>query len=138
MKISFKQIVEKEIKYLKVFAQVRYWEDATINGENALEDGSNTPCKDGDIWKPIIDLDNGKIINWNQGVTAEIHYKICDAGVYILEDENNNKIKEIDGYVPKIMCPKENGYGDYIIMDIDENGIIKNWKCKFDEFVEEE
>jgi hypothetical protein len=25
------------------------------------------------------------------------------------------------------MYPKENGYGDYIIMDVDENGMIQDW-----------
>ena len=25
------------------------------------------------------------------------------------------------------MSPKEEGYGDYIIMDVDDNGMIKNW-----------
>lgn len=28
------------------------------------------------------------------------------------------------------MCPKENGYGDYIIMNIDENGFIQGWEKK--------
>lgn len=32
-----------------------------------------------------------------------------------------------DGYVPDFLCPKSEGYGDYIIMDIDSNGFIKNW-----------
>lgn len=38
-----------------------------------------------------------------------------------------NVIKSYDGYVPEVMCPKDNGYGDYIIMDIDENGFIQGW-----------
>ena len=25
------------------------------------------------------------------------------------------------------MCPADEGYGDYIIMNIDENGFIKGW-----------
>ena len=31
-------------------------------------------------------------------------------------------------YVPAFLSPKEESYGDYIIMDIDENGKIDNWK----------
>lgn len=26
------------------------------------------------------------------------------------------------------MCPADEGYGDYIIMNIDENGFIQGWK----------
>lgn len=49
-------------------------------------------------------------------------------------DADQKEVKEVDGYVIDMMCPKENGYGDYIIMDIDENGIIQDWKPSFDEF----
>jgi len=41
-------------------------------------------------------------------------------------------------YVPEIMCPKENGYGDYIIMIVDENGKIENWKQTLDGFIDED
>jgi len=36
------------------------------------------------------------------------------------------------------MCPKDSGYGDYIIMDIDKNGFIQNWSADFTEFQEED
>lgn len=37
------------------------------------------------------------------------------------------------------MSPKENGYGDYIIMDVDENGVIEYWnKIDIVDFFEEE
>jgi hypothetical protein len=43
-----------------------------------------------------------------------------------LQDENGNKIKGHDGYVPDFM-PGEH-YGDYVEMDIDtETGQILNW-----------
>jgi hypothetical protein len=41
-----------------------------------------------------------------------------------------------DGYVPKIMCPTENGYSDYVIMDIDRDGKIANWKADLSDFQE--
>ena len=126
MKISLKIEKEFDVKYLKAICSVRYWEDGTINGESD-KDGSQTPCANGDNWEPLIEINSGKILNWEQGKTASLHYKICDCGVYQLLDENKEKIHEIEGYVPKVMCPKENGYGDYLIMDIDENGFIKNF-----------
>lgn len=79
-------------------------------------------------WKPIIDIDNGRIINWADGITASIHYKVCDEFSCDLIDDGNNVIYSYEGYVPRCMCPKENGYGDYIIMDIDSNGVIQKWR----------
>ena len=122
---------------LKVDAGVRYWEDAQINGMDTPEDGAGFPCKNGDRWQPVIDIDSGRIINWMTGVVANVHFKICDDGCYYLLDANDNTIAEIiDDYVPRILCPKENGYGDYIIMDIDKNGFIKDFdKTVVDTFI---
>ena len=93
------------------------------------EQGDLIPCREGDIWKPIINVDSGKILNWTQGVTAEVHYKVCDQCSWELLDESGNVIKSVkDEYVPDTLCPKEEGYGDYIIMDVDANGMIANWK----------
>ena len=111
---------------LHVDVSVRYWEDAVVNG---IEDekGDLIPCRHGDSWKPIIDVDSGRVINWQIGVDADIHYKVCDAGTYQLTDGFGGECIK-DGYVPDIMSPKENGCGDYIIMNIDSRGIIEDWK----------
>ena len=97
-------------------------------------DGSLIPCREGEYWEPLIEIETGKITNWEQGVTANIHYKVCDDGTYRLLDESANTIKSIDGYVPKIMCPNGNGFGDYIIMDVDKDGFIQNWVIDLKEF----
>ena len=122
MKITVTVKKEVEVATLKVIAQVRYWEDGTLNGET--DDEGKMPCRVGDCWQPIIDLQTGKITNWHMGNTADIHYKVCDAGSYTLLDDEGNDVITIDGYVPSIICPKDKGYGDYIIMSIDENGVI--------------
>lgn len=133
MKIRLKVEKEFDVKYLLAECGARYWEDATVNGE---EDGEGTliPCREGDYWKPLINIETGVIENWKQGVTAEIHYKCCDDGTYRLLDENKNEITSIEGYVPGIMCPKENGYGDYVIMDVDKDGKIQDWEVDFSDF----
>jgi len=137
MKVELKVTKEFDIDYLQVSAGVRYWGDATVN-DTEDENGLLIPCRDGGRWKPIIEIETGKIVNWEQGTKAEIHYKICDNGLYQLIDINGDIVKEIDGYVPSIMCPKGSGYGDYIIMDIDEKGIIQNWNCDLSDFTEDE
>ena len=122
MKAKFTVTKEFDVEYLFVEAGVRYWEDGVING---VEDkDGNIPCRDGDCWKPLININTGKIINWTQGVRANIHYKVCDNGTYKLLDANMELIKKIRDYVPKMLSPKEEGWGDYIIMDIDTDGKI--------------
>lgn len=61
------------------------------------------------------------------GFNADVHYKVCDDFQCDILDKDMDVIESYDGYVPKVMCPKDNGYGDYIIMDIDENGFIQGW-----------
>ena len=133
MKAEIKVTKEVEIKTLHVKAGVRYWEDATVNGKTD-DKGNLIPCKVGDYWKPIIDIDKGKIINWLYGIEADIHYKVCDDGTYALKDANNNTVLSFDGYVPSIMCPEENGCGDYIIMKVDKEGNINNWNANIEDF----
>jgi hypothetical protein len=106
MKTTIKVKIKKEvdIKTLWVEAGVRYWEDATVNGVED-ENGELIPCRDGEYWCPIIDIDNGIITNWEKGVTAKIHYKVCDDGSYYLKDADHNTVLSItENYVPDILC----------------------------------
>lgn len=125
--------VEKEIKmithacYIEVDAHVRYWEDAYLNGQKDTH--GNVPCRKGDSWMPVIDLESGVIINWTQGIDAQIHYKVCDAGEYYLLDEQKKRIAKWNGfYVPDdILCINDEGWGDYIIFNVNQDGKIKDW-----------
>lgn len=55
-----------------------------------------------------------------------------------LVDENGNILLHAeDGYVPDTLCPAESGHGDYIIMNIDENGQIEDWEFNVEDFVQE-
>lgn len=134
VQIEIKQTKEVEITTLHVKAGVRYFEDSIINGV-ADESGDSVPCKIGDLWCPIIDIDSGVIINWDKGKTANIHYKVCDClGYEVIDIEGNIIASAEDGYVPDTLCPKEQGDGDYIIMDVDANGKIADWEFNFSDF----
>lgn len=119
--------------HLKVSAQVRYWEDATVNGQEDA-DGSLIPCRNGEAWEPLIKLATGQIVGWPTGTKADVHYKICDAGEYWLADADGKLIHKWKGhYVPDdLLAYDKDGYGDYIILDINEQGVIQNWKPDID------
>jgi len=138
MKIELTVKKEFEVKTLLVEADVRYWEDATVNGVED-ENGDLIPCKVGDTWKPIIDLETGLITNWEKGKEANIHYKVCDAGEYWLQDEEGEKIVKAKGYyVPDFLAIDDSGYGDYIIMKVDKDGKINNWRFDSEPFTNED
>jgi hypothetical protein len=126
--------------------QPRYWEDSMINGEYDISfcdtkgvGKPKMPCaeqiKDEPtdviysnhwVWRPIIDYNTGKIENWTQGVKANVCYKICDNFSCIFMN-NDIIIKEYDGYVPQFLSIDDEGYGDYAIFTILEDGTIVNW-----------
>lgn len=115
-------------RYIEVRAEVRYWEDATVNGTEDA-DGTLIPRRNGDLWCPVIRLSDGVILDWPAGVCASIHYKVCDQGEYWLLDAQRVRIaKRLSDYVPdSLLCPKESGDGDYIIFDVDSQGKIIGW-----------
>lgn len=135
-KLTIEQLKSK-CKFLKVKAGVRYWEDSYINGV-ADVDGVLTPCIVGtNKWQPLINIETGFIVNWEQGKQADIHFKVCDDGEYSLYDSSQRTLISYDGYVPNCLSIGERGYGDYIILSIDESGKIENWEMDFTEFIEE-
>lgn len=101
---------EVDVRYMKVDAGVRYWEDASVNGQKDVDmyecKGSAIPMmpfavkvkeqpttniySDHYRWQPTIDVENGCIVDWPKGTIAHIHYKVCDDGTYALLDKDKN------------------------------------------------
>lgn len=122
---------EKQPALLIVEAGVRYWEDATVNGVQEPESGpTQIPFRRGDTWCPVIELETGKVRDWPEGMTARVHYKVCDAGEYWLADTDGTRThKALGHYVPdRVLCMGDRGYGDYIILNIGADGKIVDWK----------
>lgn len=138
MKVKIKVEKEVDLKTIIVHAYPRYWEDAEVNGIED-ENGDLIPCSVGDSWKPIIDIDTGIITNWKQGVYAKVHYKVCDmCGWDLLDEKGDIVLQAEDGYVPQTLTPAGVGYGDYIKMNIYENGKIEGWKFNIYDFTNED
>lgn len=108
-------------------AGVRYWEDAYLNGVEDIE--GSIPFREGDRWKPVIELNTGRVSGWPEGLVADIHYKVCDDGEYFLRDAADSVLARWRGYyVPDdILCIADEGLGDYLIFTIEANGLIKGW-----------
>lgn len=115
--------------YIEVSAEVRYWEDSSVNDVEDT-DGTLTPMRQGDCWVPVIRLADGIVMDWPQGIVADVHFKVCDAGEYWLQDDEKKRVAKWAGfYVPnEFLCPGDNGYGDYIIMKIGADGQIEKWR----------
>ena len=122
-------------KTVHVIAGVRYPEDATVNGEREDEDAPTMPFLQKDAkgdwnWDFQIEIETGRVVGWPQGMTANTWYKVCD--------ECKVKYGKIDyyEYVPDWLAIDDEGYGDYVYLTIDENGIIKGWnKTAFEKWV---
>lgn len=123
-----------DVKYLKVRIDnidIRDWE---LN-YNPIESMEQHPFYSNK--KSIefaIELETGKVLNWCQGNRLETWDKVVDEGVYTLCDSDFNEVVGYDGYVPKMLDRRGDGYGDYLQFIIDENGYILNWEVSFKEF----
>lgn len=127
--------------YIEVRAVIRYWEDAIIDGEEDT-DGKLIPFRKGASWCPVIRLSDGCVMDWPDGMTADIHFKVCDEGQYWLLDEKRQRIaKWTNDYVPNdFLCHGDQGHGDYIIFSVRGDGFIKTfakptivWVCTCDD-----
>jgi len=126
MKVTIQKPVEVNFTHLKAKIGVRYWDDTTVNGV-ADKKGDLIPLRKGDYWCPTINIDTGIIENWEKGKTAIVHYKCCDDGEYWLIADDGFELKYPCDYVPDALDLDGDGYGDYVIMNINENGEIEGW-----------
>ena len=135
--VKIAEVKQVPVKYLKAECCVRYWEDATVNGV-VDEGGTLIPCREGDAWVPVIELATGKIENWPEGTTADIHYKTGPSNVFNLCDEKRRMVRYVVGDVIEMMDPGDEGDGGCVIMKVGANGQIANWKVDLSPFEAEE
>ncbi len=115
--------------FLEVDAEVRYWEDTSVDGKPDA-DGTLIPLRTSKSWAPVIRLADGLVQDWPTGTAARVHYKVCDQGSYWLLDDHRVRIAQWRGnYVPdEFLCQSGDGFGDYIVLDVGADGLIDGWK----------
>jgi hypothetical protein len=147
MKMTITRPTEVNVAVIRVNAYVRYPEDAYTllpnsdpnvdsSWQREDDDAPTMPCLNVEthLWSPDIDVDRGVVLNWTKGVTAKIHYKVCDEFACTVHDDSMNELLEYEGYVPGFMAIDDSGYGDYIYMTIDADGKILNWRFTKDDY----
>lgn len=164
--MKIKRIIktEQDAKYLKATMGVRYWVDCDYSDDNGktwnlnFEDTDEeserimklTPCvvrkdigyKESNYWEIIIDLDEGKVLNWKDGFCLYTSYKVCDDGEYVFLDKDMNEVVNITKeykqyYVPDFLSIEDSGYGDYVNININGDGSIQHFdvmKCEIEHY----
>jgi hypothetical protein len=120
MKFKIQQLVEKEIdvKYVKIIAPMYYEdEDVPYDFPNRIDNSVTL----------VIEIDNGKIIDFPVEYTGSLSTKLTDGGSYYLLDEKMNVLYSLEpDYVPNKLIPEHDGCGDYIDLKI-ANAHVTNW-----------
>lgn len=163
MEIRRKVVVTQQVRYLKATMGVRYYVDCEYSTDNGKTWNKNfedteeeserikklTPCvvkKDigcgaDDYLELIIDLNEGKILDWTDGFCLKTHYKVCDDGEYIFLDKDEKEVVNITKeynqyYVPDFLSLEDEGYGDYVYLNINGDGTIEHFE-RMKEYIEE-
>lgn len=75
-----------------------------------------------------VEIMTGKILNLKKVFKPfELFLKVVDEGIYTIKNRKGEVIFEVDGYVPNHWIPEKDGYGDYVTLKINKEGIITNW-----------
>ena len=82
-------------------------------------------------WCPVIDVNEGKILDWTPGFCLNTGFKVCDQGVYVYsnQDESQQVVSTDcdEYYVPNWLDDEGDSYGDYLQITINGDGTIKDW-----------
>ncbi len=82
------------------------------------------PFRTGDEFEIEVYIDSGLIHGWPP-LEAKIDMKVCDSGSYWLFNDRGETVTVLENeYVPSGLIPDG---GDYLVLDIGADGIIKNW-----------
>lgn len=121
------QIIFLTIEYTDIMSCHKY-DGKECSANNLFPLGTIDPDDETQMSvKMEINVNDGVVLNWPQGHTGRIYSKPVDSGVYTFTDAGGNTLKQIADYVIDGLDIDSEGWGDYIIMTINEDGKIKNW-----------
>lgn len=130
-------MIETKSQYIHI--SIPYYEDDyKFWGELEVNDPFYSLITPTERWEITVDLTNHTVLEWKKEIgICQVFTKIRDEGVYTLLDKDKIPFCQLSGYVPNNMFPPTDGYGDYLELKINENGIITNWydHCNLSEFI---
>ena len=128
---------DEGLDLIRIEAEPRYPEDGDINGEQDDNDNPKMPfmvadeeAQNGWAWKLDVNIKTGEVIGWPKEVKADVHYKVCDCCRIKYAG------KEYYEYVPDFLAINDEGYGDYIILTIEDGKIVDWSEANCREFIE--
>ena len=99
--------------------------------KRSIWSNKETPMERQD-WCPVIDVNEGKVLDWPENFVLSTHFKVCDQGVYVYSNQDESQqIVSTDCdeyYVPNWLDNDGDGYGDYLQIQINGDGTIENWE----------
>ena len=112
----------------------RYIDILLPNNEHLKYDLEDFPINDfllkddKDTIKLTIDLKKKKLLGWENGQDKfDFFVKAVDEGTYIVRNSDGEVLYRREGYVPNGVVPPQDGYGDYIVFTINEDGSLSGW-----------
>lgn len=114
-------------KYVR--SQLPCMKDVTVIHRSMLTDKKTEKTRKD--WCPVIDVNEGKVLDWPKDFVLKTHFKVCDQGVYVYSnyDESQQIVSTDvrDYYVPKWLDAIDDGFGDYMYITINGDGTIDKW-----------
>ena len=107
--------------------------------DNNIENDEPIPCKYDNVIVLNINIENGQILNWTIGVSANVLLNAENKGTYYLENSKGDIVAILQNeYVPSILRINDPTNINYVNIDVDENGFIENYQKDFSDFENEE
>lgn len=130
--INRSQIVD--IKYIRAEGAFYHLDDCDVDDPNKNVDWYNLPfvkevnkeTGSGSI-DMTINIDTGKILIDNSDYTFNIYYKTVDNLEYTCYNKDWNIVGKFRDYTPLLFSQYENGFGDYMGLNVGYNGRIEGW-----------
>lgn len=137
MKVEIKTTKTYDVKYIAFIIPIYYGD---LNWSEKDNKFCNKYYNDADLLSIKIDIENGIVTDWayqELNDVFSIYAKVRDEGTYKLYDDQHNEIVSYQGYVPDILSCIDEGYGDYLSMNISPDGRIDKWNSsKLNLFIE--
>jgi hypothetical protein len=116
------------LKYIGVEFDANRYDSYSYGSLSKFVEFKDEKC-DWGKFKILIDIETHSIKGWD-GTCRPCRFfeKVVDRGTYTLYDAKGNILERIEQrYVPNKILPPRDGYGDYLKLEIDKDGVITNW-----------